>query len=166
MERAVIRTPVGPVGVEAEGGAVTGVRFARGEHSASPAGGVLDEAAGQLNEYFLGQRREFRLPLRRPAGSTAFQNRVWDALLAIPYGETRTYGQLARELGTGARAIGGWLPCGVSWIVWLMALWLFTPSAAPVRATPCPSSSPVTGSWGGRAWGGSAGTGRPGSPWT
>ncbi len=107
MERAVIRTPVGPVGLEAEGGAVTGVRFARGEHSASPAGGVLDEAAGQLNEYFLGQRREFRLPLRRPAGSTAFQNRVWDALLAIPYGETRTYGQLARELGTGARAIGG-----------------------------------------------------------
>lgn len=107
MERAVIQTPVGPVGLEAEGGKVTGVRFARGEHSAPPAGGVLDEAAGQLEEYFRGDRREFRLPLRRPAGATAFQNRVWDALLAIPFGETRTYGQLARELGTGARAIGG-----------------------------------------------------------
>ena len=107
MERAVIHTPVGPVGLEAEGDTVTGVRFARGEHPEPPAGGVLGEAAGQLEEYFRGARRGFCLPLGRPAGATAFQNRVWDALLAIPFGETRTYGQLARELGTGARAVGG-----------------------------------------------------------
>ncbi len=109
-ERAVIRTPVGALALEAEGAEVTGVRFARGERSAPPAGGVLAEAAGQVEEYFRGTRREFRLPVRRPSGATPFQNRVWDALLAIPFGETRTYGQIARQLGTSARAVGG--ACG------------------------------------------------------
>lgn len=106
-KRAVLETPAGPLGLEARGGELTGVRFARGERPAPPGGGVLAEAARQLDEYFRGRRREFRLPIRRPAGATEFQNRVWDALLRIPFGETRTYGQIAQELGTSPRAVGG-----------------------------------------------------------
>ncbi len=60
----------------------------------------------QLDEYFAGDRREFDLPLV-PLGSE-FQRRVWDGLLEIPYGETISYGELAREIGrpAAARAVG------------------------------------------------------------
>jgi methylated-DNA-[protein]-cysteine S-methyltransferase len=64
------------------------------------------EAARQLGEYFAGERTTFDLPLR-PAG-TAFEERVWDELRRIPYGETTSYGALARRLGhpRAARAVG------------------------------------------------------------
>ncbi|MBE0617017.1 MAG: methylated-DNA--[protein]-cysteine S-methyltransferase [Proteobacteria bacterium] len=107
QQRAVVETPVGPVGIEAAGGAVVRVWFARGESLLPPRGGLLTEAARQLGEYFRGERREFTLPLRRPSAATAFQNRLWDALERIPLGQTRTYGELAAELGTSARAVGG-----------------------------------------------------------
>ncbi len=66
----------------------------------------LADARRQLTEYFAGERTSFDLPLR-PQGAP-FQRRVWDALLQIPYGETASYGELARELGhpTAARAVG------------------------------------------------------------
>ncbi|HEY5933464.1 MAG TPA: methylated-DNA--[protein]-cysteine S-methyltransferase [Kofleriaceae bacterium] len=67
---------------------------------------VLALAAAQLVEYFAGERREFALPIA-PRG-TGFQERVWNALVAIGYGETRTYGELARAIGRPAasRAVG------------------------------------------------------------
>lgn len=67
---------------------------------------VLEEARRQLEEYFLGKRREFQLPLA-PEG-TAFQKRVWKALEGISYGTTCSYGELARRVGCagGARAVG------------------------------------------------------------
>jgi methylated-DNA-[protein]-cysteine S-methyltransferase len=67
---------------------------------------LLAEARRQFTEYFAGERTTFDLPLR-PHGAP-FQLRVWDALLRIPYGETVSYGELARELGhpTAARAVG------------------------------------------------------------
>ena len=60
----------------------------------------------QLDEYFARRRRAFDLPLEYPG--SPFQRAVWDALLRIPYGETRTYAELARELGVpgAARAVG------------------------------------------------------------
>jgi methylated-DNA-[protein]-cysteine S-methyltransferase len=60
----------------------------------------------QLAEYFAGARRAFELPLN-PAG-TAFQRRVWDAVSAIPYGQRRSYGDVARAIGepSAARAVG------------------------------------------------------------
>ena len=63
-------------------------------------------AAAELAEYLAGRRTEFTLPLR-PTG-TPFDHRVWDAVAAIPYGETLTYGQVARAIGNpkGARAVG------------------------------------------------------------
>ncbi len=64
------------------------------------------DAAAQLDEYFRGERVEFDVDLD-PAG-TAFQKRVWAALLTIPYGETRSYGEIARQIDApGAfRAVG------------------------------------------------------------
>ena len=68
----------------------------------------LQNVRDQLDAYFDGERQDFTLPLA-PQG-TAFQMKVWDALRSIPYGQTRSYGDLAQELGTSARAIG--LACG------------------------------------------------------
>jgi methylated-DNA-[protein]-cysteine S-methyltransferase len=67
---------------------------------------VLREAERQLKEYFAGQRTSFDLPL--DFQGTEFQKRVWKALLKIPFGETRSYGQIARALGkpTAMRAVG------------------------------------------------------------
>jgi methylated-DNA-[protein]-cysteine S-methyltransferase len=67
---------------------------------------VLREAERQLGEYFEGKRQSFSLPL--DMRGTRFQNQVWDALLAIPFGETRSYGQLANQLGNpkATRAVG------------------------------------------------------------
>ncbi|MEZ5140066.1 MAG: methylated-DNA--[protein]-cysteine S-methyltransferase [Acidimicrobiales bacterium] len=72
----------------------------------APDDGSLDEAAGQLGEYFAGERRTFDLPLA-PEG-TDFQRRVWAQLRAIPYGSTSTYGEVARAIGAtnGFRAVG------------------------------------------------------------
>ena len=67
---------------------------------------VLVETARQLAEYFAGARRVFDLPLT--SHGTAFQQSVWQALLAIPFGETRSYAQIARAIGrpTAFRAVG------------------------------------------------------------
>lgn len=106
-ERAVIETPVGPVGLRTREGAVTEVWFARGQPRCAPTGALAAEAARQVEEYFRGERRAFALPLRRPDGATHFQHRLWNALERIPFGQTRTYGEVARELGTSPRAVGG-----------------------------------------------------------
>lgn len=68
---------------------------------------LLQEAEEQLNEYFAGVRKEFDLPLA-PKG-TPFQKAVWAEMNRIPYGETRTYGQLAAAIGKpkAGRAVGG-----------------------------------------------------------
>ena len=68
---------------------------------------VLAQAMAELAEYFAGTRRAFDVPLDL-AGGTPFDRRVWDAIAAIPYGETRTYGERARALAVpgAARAVG------------------------------------------------------------
>ena len=67
---------------------------------------VLLETERQLGEYFAGTRRTFDVPLS--FAGTDFQKRVWAALLAIPFGETRSYGEIAQQLGTpgASRAVG------------------------------------------------------------
>ena len=67
---------------------------------------LIKSAAAQLREYFSGRRRQFDLPLA-PKG-TPFQKKVWAALCEIPYGETRTYGQIAEKVGNpkASRAVG------------------------------------------------------------
>jgi len=67
---------------------------------------ILAETARQLEEYFAGRRREFTLEL--DVAGTPFQRSVWDALLTIPFGETRSYAQIAKQIGNPAavRAVG------------------------------------------------------------
>lgn len=67
---------------------------------------ILLKTEQQLNEYFAGQRQQFSIAL--DMRGTRFQKNVWDALLAIPFGETRSYGQLAKQLGNpkASRAVG------------------------------------------------------------
>ncbi|ANC03231.1 cysteine methyltransferase [Pseudomonas putida] len=67
---------------------------------------VLREAARQLGEYFAGQRQRFELPL--DFDGTEFQRQVWEALLTIPFGQTRSYSDIARQIGnpTAVRAVG------------------------------------------------------------
>lgn len=104
MSTRAIKTPIGPLTLEADENAVTAIRFsAGGAQDASP---LLDAAEAQLREYFAGARRTFDLPLA-PHG-TAFQQRVWTALRTIPYGETRTYGELAAAIDSpnASRAVG------------------------------------------------------------
>lgn len=102
-----ISSPIGDLTLTEEEGALTGLYFGRlsrpGE--AGPTA-LLEEAARQLREYFAGQRREFGLPLC--LRGTAFQMQVWQALQAIPYGEVRTYGEIARAIGKSkaCRAVG------------------------------------------------------------
>lgn len=110
MERSCsFATPVGPLTVTASDEAVTAVRFgASGPAFDSPGElpPLLRRAVGELREYFAGTRRTFTLPLA-PAG-TPFQQEVWAALREIPYGETRTYGQIAARIGRprASRAVG------------------------------------------------------------
>lgn len=112
----VVDSPVGDVVVVGEGGALVGLYFAHG-HRGRPAPeefGTRDDTGfdavrRQLKEYFAGLRREFDLPLA-PRGNP-FQRRVWDLIAAIPYGRTRTYGELAADLADPAGAQGV-LPAG------------------------------------------------------
>lgn len=104
----VVDSPVGELTVVAVDGALAGLYFEK--HRRGPAVDTLgertdrgfEEVRRQLEEYFAGERQEFDLPLA-PQGND-FQHRVWDLLVKIPYGETRSYGQLARELGDPALA--------------------------------------------------------------
>lgn len=102
-------TCFGPMGIAAQDGAITDVVF--GQETAiaditAKETPLLREAAGQLKSYFEGKRKIFDLPLA-PQG-TAFQKEVWAALLTIPYGETRSYGQIASQIGrpSASRAVG------------------------------------------------------------
>jgi methylated-DNA-[protein]-cysteine S-methyltransferase len=103
MPQYVYNSPIGPLAVAEEDGAIVSVDW--GWPAAVAETPLLLAAAEQLDGYFAGRRRTFDLPLA-PAG-TAFQRRVWDALIGIPFGCTRSYGALASTLATSARALGG-----------------------------------------------------------
>ena len=103
MPQLSLLTPLGALTLSEDDGAIVALDWGRGrDQQETP---LLRAAADQLQDYFDGQRLQFDLPLA-PFGSP-FRQRVWAALRAIPPGETRGYGDLARELGTAARAIGG-----------------------------------------------------------
>ena len=78
---------------------------------------LSDRAFTQLEEYFAKKRKAFDLPLK--IKGTPFQEKVWHALMEIPYGETRTYGEIAEKIGCpkGARAVGSVNHNNPLWIV-------------------------------------------------
>lgn len=106
MSHVVYESPVGPLTVREEDGAIVEIAFAaRPDGAETP---LLAAACAQLHAYFHAGLAAFDLPLR-PAG-TPYQRRVWDAMLRIPRGQVRTYGDLARMIDSGPRPIG--MACG------------------------------------------------------
>jgi methylated-DNA-[protein]-cysteine S-methyltransferase len=106
-----IDSPIGPLVLAGRGRALTNLRMVDQTYGADrtdwvPDDRVFADAVDQLAAYFAGERTDFDLELSL-AGS-AFQRRVWQALLTIPYGETRSYGQVAEQIGASgaARAVG------------------------------------------------------------
>ena len=94
--------PVGPLTVVVENDAVVALEWARpNSQDRHP---VLDAAVAQLTAYFAGELRDFDLPFAPKASD--FQRRFGQALCAIPFGETRTYGDLAKLMDRPAQAIG------------------------------------------------------------
>jgi methylated-DNA-[protein]-cysteine S-methyltransferase len=112
-------TEIAPLRLVSDGRALVGLYFPQHRHAAQESAHgravteaelgdqpALRQARQQLQEYFAGERREFDLALA-PTG-TAFQHRVWAALREIPYATTRSYGQVAEDIGSrgAARAVG------------------------------------------------------------
>lgn len=115
---AYFQSPVGLLRIKAEMGAVTeldmaekqDVEYAPGEWKILEGDReehLLKQTIQQLQEYFAGQRRDFTIPIR--TNGTPFREKVWEALRTIPYGETRSYGQIAAQVGKpkASRAVGG-----------------------------------------------------------
>ena len=101
-----IQTPVGIMLLSEENGALVGVSLGKIAGAESPATPLLLSAQQQIEAYFAGVRRQFDLPVRLQG--TDFQQAVWQALMQIPYGETRTYGEIAAQIGCprASRAVG------------------------------------------------------------
>ena len=113
MNHAYLDTAIGTLLIVGDAAAVHRIIFPQRGRAAKPEPewqesqrGPVGEALRQLREYFAGKRAEFDLPLA-PAG-TAFQRSVWRQLQEIPYGETISYGELARRVGNpkASRAVG------------------------------------------------------------
>ena len=102
---ARLRTPFAVLGIASDGRAVTHVAYLpSSERARAPADAVSERAAREVERYLEDPEFRFTVPLA-PAG-TAFQQRVWQALGAIPPGESRTYGEVARMVRSAPRAIG------------------------------------------------------------
>ena len=104
MPQITIDTPTGPLTITEEDGAITAVRWDEGALTTGAPTPLLAEAAQQIAAYFNGARQQFDLPLR--VAGTQTQRAVCDAIAAIPFGQTRTYGDLARDLGLPAQVVG------------------------------------------------------------
>jgi methylated-DNA-[protein]-cysteine S-methyltransferase len=102
-DACIVGTPVGRVRIEAARGAITVLAWTD-EALSSPSTDLLRSATKQLEEYFAGSRERFDLPLA-PSG-TDHQKKVWQAMCDIPQGALRTYGDIADEIGSSARAVG------------------------------------------------------------
>lgn len=97
-----IASPVGALSFEEHDGAVT--RLDWGDDGTAPVTELAKTLAQELSQYFAGALAEFSVPLAPRANP--FQQRFYEALRAIPYGETRTYGDIAKDLGVSAQSIG------------------------------------------------------------
>lgn len=106
MSHTSFNSPVGPVDIHEENGAITRLTWGRnGEDVDTP---VLQEAKLQLAAYFDGRLTAFDLPT--DVQGSDFQRAVCDAMAAIPFGETLTYGDIAKQTGNSAQAVGN--ACG------------------------------------------------------
>lgn len=108
LNYTVLSSPIGPLRLLSNGHALVRVEFAgrHGDDGIETQDAVLEQAERELREYFAGSRRAFDVPVA--AEGTVFQQQVWDALRGIPYGELRSYRDVAVTIGKPAavRAVG------------------------------------------------------------
>ena len=108
---AKLKLPFAVLGIRTWGSAVTGIEYLpANERTQAPSDGIAERMCRQLERYLADPEFHFTVPLA-PKG-TPFRRRVWDALMTIPVGESRTYGEMARKLATAPRAVGG--ACGAN----------------------------------------------------
>ena len=119
--RLVIESPLGNLALVSTGDALAAVDWTEedaarhvgdyiGDDIGDEGGALLARAAAQLAAYFAGELRVFNLPLA-PQG-TPFRQKVWMAMTNVPFGQTTTYGDVARQIGGGPRAVGS--ACGAN----------------------------------------------------
>ena len=107
MNRYHYEVPIGKICIEEENNHITALYMDDNIRENEKETELLRKAYCQLTEYFSGERKEFGLPIKLEG--TEFQKKVWAALQTIPYGETRTYGEIAKQIGNekAFRAVGG-----------------------------------------------------------
>lgn len=103
MPQLSLHSPLGALTLTQEDEALVALDWGWGSHQEETP--LLRDARDQLHAYFDGTLACFNLPMA-PVGGTAYRHRVWAALAGIPFGQTRTYGELARLTGGSARSIG------------------------------------------------------------
>ncbi|NKB43191.1 MAG: methylated-DNA--[protein]-cysteine S-methyltransferase [Alphaproteobacteria bacterium] len=108
MSQLSFHSPIGELTVSEEDGVLVSVDWGWGQDQSETT--LLKKARDQLFAYFDGNLQDFNLPLK-PVGSP-FQNKVWAAMQEIPFGQALTYGQVAKKIGSGARAVG--MACGAN----------------------------------------------------
>jgi methylated-DNA-[protein]-cysteine S-methyltransferase len=106
IAQITVPSPLGPLAVSERDGRIVSLRWGKAKTETETP--LLAAAAQQLNAYFYCGLKHFDLPVE-PAGG-AFERQVWDAMRRIPYGGTRSYGEIARDLDGDARDVGG--ACG------------------------------------------------------
>ncbi|MEX0339263.1 MAG: methylated-DNA--[protein]-cysteine S-methyltransferase [Arenibacterium sp.] len=104
MGQIDVKTPVGDVHITAEDGAITRVSWGQTQHDPGDEASLLHDAKSQLQAYFEGDLRAFDLPLF--VKGSEFQRQVCAAMSAIPFGDTRTYGDIAAQLNAPPQAVG------------------------------------------------------------
>ncbi|MEV6815312.1 methylated-DNA--[protein]-cysteine S-methyltransferase [Micromonospora sp. NPDC051296] len=108
MRWTMLDSPIGEFSVATNGDSVCGTHFGPVEHAVTePVDGVSRQALAELRAYFAGELSEFGVPVTVLRGSE-FERAVWREMTRIPYGETLTYGEVARRVGDpgAARAVG------------------------------------------------------------
>ena len=103
-----MHAPIGDLTISAEDNIIVSLDWGWAQEQNTNT--LLQNAKSQLNDYFDRLRKNFDLPLEPPG--TKFQQRVWSMMEQIPYGKTITYGEIAKALGSSARAVG--MACGAN----------------------------------------------------
>jgi methylated-DNA-[protein]-cysteine S-methyltransferase len=109
---AIVPAPFGYIGVRTENTQVSELVYLPPRfQEKAPVDAVAQLATEQIERYFADPDSQFTLPLKQVG--TAFQHKVWQAISSIPRGQVRTYGQIAKHIGSAPRAVGQ--ACGANW---------------------------------------------------
>lgn len=109
---AIVAAPFGAIGIRTDAGVIRELVYLPPHfHEKDASDALADEAATQVQRYLADPDFQFKLPLI--AAGSAFQQKVWGAISSIPRGTVRTYGQIAKHIGSAPRAVGQ--ACGANW---------------------------------------------------